>query len=279
MRSTLLMKSNPFFSRIFPALMAGLLLAAIAGPAQAQKHSPLLAQSQSGLQPKAPALLFSPAEKRSFEDLIRDFILNNPEVIIESIQSLQARDKRDAQARSKANLVKFHDELFNDPATPVGGNVKGDVTIVEFFDYRCGYCKRVFSAVQKLLNTDGNIRYVFKEFPILGPESVTASRAALAAWIVDKSKYEAFHQAMMGSKGGLPESRVMKMAAKIGYDAKALKKAMKDPRIDKMLEKNFALAKALDINGTPGFVIGNEVIRGAIDLETIKQLVAQARGS
>ena len=88
MRSTLLMKSNPFFSRIFPALMAGLLLAAIAGPAQAQKHSPLLAQSQSGLQPKAPALLFSPAEKRSFEDLIRDFILNNPEVIIESIQSL-----------------------------------------------------------------------------------------------------------------------------------------------------------------------------------------------
>ena len=279
MRSTLLMKSNPFFSRIFPALMAGLLLAAIPGPAQAQKHSPLLAQSQSGLQPKAPALLFSPAEKRSFEDLIRDFILNNPEVIIESIQSLQARDKRDAQARSKANLVKFHDELFNDPATPVGGNVKGDVTIVEFFDYRCGFCKRVFPAVMKVLKADRNIRYVYKEFPILGPQSLAASKAALAAWLTDKGKYEPFHRALMVTKGALPEQGVMKIAAKTGYDVKALKKTMADPRIDKMIEKNFALAQALDINGTPAFVIGDKIVRGAIDRAALKKLISQARGS
>ena len=279
MRSTLPMKSIPLFGRIFSALMTGLLLAAVAGPAQAQKHSPLLAQSQSGLQSKAPALLFSPAEKRSFEDLIRDFILNNPEIIIKSIQSLQARDKRDAQARSKANLVKFRSELFNDPATPVGGNVKGDVTIVEFFDYRCGFCKRVFPAVMKVLNDDKNIRYVYKEFPILGPDSVAASKAALAAWLIDKEKYESFHRALMVTRGALPEKRVMKIAAKTGYDVKALKKTMADPRINEMIKKNFALAQALDINGTPAFVIGDKIVRGAIDLAALKKLISQARGS
>ena len=269
---------RPGISGFLPGFLPGLLIAALliivgAAPAWAQSKSP--AQTMS----KTPAQPLSASEKLAIEGVVKDYLLNNPEVIIEAIQSLRQRDERNKAKKAKANLVKFRNELLNDPDTPVGANPKGDVTIVEFFDYRCGFCKRVFPDIMKVINADQNVRYVFKEFPILGPESVTASRAALAAWIVDKSKYEAFHQAMMGSKGGLPESRVMKMAAKIGYDAKALKKAMKDPRIDKMLEKNFALAKALDINGTPGFVIGNEIIRGAVDLATLKQLVAQARGS
>ncbi|MAF96796.1 MAG: hypothetical protein CMM60_13745 [Rhodospirillaceae bacterium] len=279
MRSTLPMKSIPFFRRIFPALMAGLLLAADALPAQAQKHSPLLAQSQSGLQSKASALSFSPAERRKIESVIRDFILKNPEIVIEAIRGLQARDKRDAQARSKANLVKFRGEIFNNPATPVGGNVKGDVTIVEFFDYRCGFCKQVFPVVMEVLNADKNIRYVYKEFPILGSESIAASKAALAAWLTDKGKYEPFHRALMVTKGALPEQRVMKIAAKTGYDVKALKKTMADPRIDEMIEKNYALARALGINGTPAFVIGDKIVRGAIDLATFKKLISQARGS
>ncbi len=273
------MKSIPFFRRIFPALMAGLLLAADALPAQAQKHSPLLAQSQSGLQSKASALSFSPAERRKIESVIRDFILKNPEIVIEAIRGLQARDKRDAQARSKANLVKFRGEIFNNPATPVGGNVKGDVTIVEFFDYRCGFCKQVFPVVMEVLNADKNIRYVYKEFPILGSESIAASKAALAAWLTDKGKYEPFHRALMVTKGALPEQRVMKIAAKTGYDVKALKKTMADPRIDEMIEKNYALARALGINGTPAFVIGDKIVRGAIDLATFKKLISQARGS
>jgi protein-disulfide isomerase len=228
---------------------------------------------------QTPAQPLSASEKQAIEGVVKDYLLNNPEIIIEAIQSLRERNERDKKTKAQANLVKFRTEIFNDPDTPVGANSKGDVTIVEFFDYRCGFCKRVFPDIMKVINADKNVRYVFKEFPILGPESVTASRAALAAWTVDKSKYEAFHQAMMEAKGRLPESRVMKLAAKAGYDAKALKKAMKDSRIDKMLEKNFALAKALDINGTPGFVIGNEIIRGAIDLKAIKLLVTKARGS
>ncbi len=235
--------------------------------------------AQSKTMSKIPAQPLSTSEKQAIEGVVKDYLLNNPEIIIEAIQSLRQREERDKAKRTKANLVKFRNDLLNGPDTPVGANPKGDVTIVEFFDYRCGFCKRVFPDIMKAINEDRNIRYVFKEFPILGPESVAASKTALAAWIVDKSKYEAFHQAMMGSKGGLPESRVMKMAAKAGYDVNALKKALADPRIDKMLEKNFALAQALDINGTPGFIIGNEVIRGAVDLETIKRLVTQARGS
>ena len=255
--------------RISGFLIAALLITVGAVPSWAQSKTPA----------KTPAQALSASEKQAIEGVVRDYLLNNPEIIIEAIQSLRKREDRNKEAKAKANLVKFRNDLLNDPDTPVGANPKGDVTIVEFFDYRCGFCKRVFPDIMKVINEDKNIRYVFKEFPILGPESVTASKAALAAWIVDKSKYEAFHRAMMGSKGGLPESRVMKMAAKAGYDVKALKKALADPRIDKMLEKNFALAKALDINGTPAFIIGNEVIRGAIDLETIKQLVTQARGS
>ena len=250
-------------------LIAALLITVGAAPAW----------SQSKTLAKTPAQPLSASEKQAIEGIVKDYLMNNPEVIIEAIQSLQESQERDKEAKAKANLVKFRNDLLNDPDTPVGANPKGDVTIVEFFDYRCGFCKRVFPDIMKVINEDKNIRYVFKEFPILGPESVAASKIALAAWIVDKSKYEAFHQAMMGSKGGLPESRVMKMAAKAGYDATALKKAMKDSRINKMLKKNFALAQALDINGTPAFIIGNEVIRGAVDLETIKRLVTRARGS
>lgn len=221
----------------------------------------------------------SAAERKAIEDIVRDYILKNPEVVIQSIQTMQAREKQATKEKAKASLVKLRPELLNDPASPVGFNLKGDVSIVEFFDYRCGYCKRVFPDIMKVLNEDKNIRYVFKEFPILGPDSITASKAALAAWNLDKEKYTAFHKAMMITKGGLPESRVMRIAAKVGYDVKALKKAMNEPRVQAQIDKNFAIAQALDINGTPAFIIGDEIIRGAVDLGTLKQLVAKARGS
>lgn len=240
---------------------------------------PAVAQTQAPLQSKAPARTFSPAEKQAFETLIRDYILNNPEVVIESIQSLRQREEKEGRDRAKVNLVKMREEILNDPATPVGGNPEGDVSIVEFFDYRCGFCKRVFPAVMEVLRTDKNVRYVFKEFPILGPDSVTAAKAALAAWTLDKGKYKSFHVALMGTKGALPESRVMRIAAKTGLDVEALKKAMNDPGIEEMIQKNLALAEALDINGTPAFIIGDEVIRGAIDLAALRRLVSQARGS
>ena len=254
---------------ILPLLIVGLLFAFGAGPS--------LAQSKTTAPSNTSAM--SPAERKSIENIVRDLLMKNPEIIIEAIQSMRQREQRDREERAKANLAKFKNELLNDPDSPVGANVKGDVTIVEFFDYRCGYCKRVFPDIVKVLNTDKNIRYVFKEFPILGPESVTASKAALAAWNLDKTKYMAFHKALMGSKGGLPEGRVLEIATAAGYDAKAMKAAMKDPKIDDMIAKNFELAKAFDINGTPAFIIGDEVIRGAVDLDALRSFISKARGS
>jgi len=254
---------------IVPLLIAGLLLAFGAVPAFAQPKATSPSTSSA----------MSPAERKSIEGVVRDLLMKNPEIIIEAIQSMRQREQRESEERAKANLVKFKNELLNDPDTPVGANVKGDVTIVEFFDYRCGYCKRVFLDIIKVLNTDKNIRYVFKEFPILGPESVTASKAALAAWSLDKTKYMALHKALMGSKGGLPEGRVLDFATKAGYDAMALKTAMKDPKIDDLIAKNFELAKAFDINGTPAFIIGDEIIRGAIDLQALRAIISKARGS
>lgn len=234
---------------------------------------PALAQEKST--PKA----FSPADRKAIEDVVREFLLNNPEVIVEAVRGLQEREKRASHQKAKANLVANRGELLNDPATPVGGNPKGDVTIVEFFDYRCGYCKRVMPSLQEVLKTDKNVRFVFKEFPILGPESVTAAKAALAAWRIDRKKYAALHWALMKTTGALPENRVMKIAADVGFDAQALKKAMDDPAIEVQIHKNYVLAEALEINGTPAFVIGDHVIRGATDLAAFRQLIAKARGS
>lgn len=220
----------------------------------------------------------SPGQKRAVEEVVREYLRRNPEVLLEAIGAIRA--KRDAEQQSKVrnNLVSLRGELENDPTSPVGGNPRGDVTIVEFFDYQCPYCKRVLPSVQTLLKTDGNIRYVFKEFPILGPQSVVAARAALAAWKLDRDRYVAFHTALLQSKGRLSERKILDLAAEIGLDVERLRAAMADPGIDKILAKNAELARALDINGTPAFVIGEKVVPGAVDLETLTALVSAARG-
>jgi len=257
--------------------LLGAVLIAAAGLAAAQDKS-AAPRTQSAAPPKASSPAMSTLDRKAIEDVVREFILNNPEIIVEAVHSLQEREKQESHQRLKATLVAKRSELLNDPATPVGGNPKGDVTIVEFFDYRCGYCKRVMPALQEVLKTDNNVRFVFKEFPILGPESVVASKAALAASMIDKGKYEAFHWALMKTTGALPESRVMKIAADAGFDVKALKKAMDDPKIETLIRRNYALAEALEINGTPAFIIGDHVIRGATDLAAFRQVIAKARG-
>ncbi len=252
-------------SRFFRAIVATAVLATALFGAPAPTHA------------EAGALT---SEQRSeINKLIHQYILDNPQVILESVQRMQAETEQKSRQQAQANVATYHEQLVNDPDAPVIGNPKGNVTVVEFFDYRCGYCKRVFPAVQELLKSDDNIRYVFKEFPILGPDSVFASRAALALWRMDKSKYHAFHAAMMLNKGALPESKVLSLASSLGIDAKALRSAAEAPEIDKILARNFKLAEALNINGTPAFVIGDELIPGAADLDTLRQKIRQARGS
>ena len=182
-------------------------------------------------------------------------------------------------ARDKGVGPEIIEKLFKDPTSPVGGNPNGDVTIVEFFDYQCGYCKWVFPRIEKLLIDDSNLRFVFKEMPILGPNSVFAARAALAARKQGEKQYVAFHKVMMASRGSLNKASVLRFATGAGLDVERLKGDMEDDNINDMIRRNLKLADALSINGTPAFVIGDTIVRGAVDLLKLKILVERARNT
>jgi protein-disulfide isomerase len=235
------------------------------------------ADKQSSPTP-APSTQMTVQQKLAFEKIIRDYLLRNPEVIVEAMQILRGREKATTRLQREKTLAHMKKDIYEDPSSPIGGNSKGDVTIVEFFDYNCGYCKKVHPTVVNLLKSDGNIRYVFKEFPILGNSSVIAARIALAAWDLDKSKYSDFHTALMQSRGGLSESKILRLAKKTGYDEAKLKVAMTDPKIEASIRKNHAIAQALNITGTPAFIIGNQVIPGAISAESMKKIISEIRG-
>jgi len=239
--------------------------------------SPSVAHAQSTLPSSSPKSGFSAEQKLELKSLIENYIRENPEIIIQSIQALQAREQASSEERARLHLIASKPELEQDPTSPVGGNPEGDVTVVEFFDYQCGYCKRVFPTIKKILKEDSNIRYVFKEFPILGPDSVTASKAGLAAWKIAPEKYVAFHSALMKSRGAIPLKRVLKFAKSVGIDTQKLTTEMNRPETKTIIDKVYALASRLNINGTPAFVIGDQLIPGAADEATLKQAIAKAR--
>jgi len=217
----------------------------------------------------------TPEQRKAIEAIIHDYLMQNPEVLIEALREAEAKANSDADIKAAQVLRDRRHEVFDDPATPVGGNPQGDVTVVEFFDYRCPYCKQVHPAIQKLLDQDPKLRFVYKEFPVLGEQSDIAAHAALAAKL--QGKYEPLHNAMMAAKGQITEEVVYRLAGSVGLDVDRLKRDMTDPEIDRALSANRSLAKALDLRGTPGFVIGDHIIPGAVDLDALKTMVADAR--
>jgi protein-disulfide isomerase len=214
-------------------------------------------------------------QRKAIEAIIHDYLMQNPDVLIEALRAAEEKANSDADAKAVQVLKDRRREVFDDPATPVGGNPQGDVTIVEFFDYRCPYCKQAQPALQALLDQDHKLRFIYKEMPVLGAPSVTAARAALAARL--QGKYEFFHAAMMATKGQITDDVVYQVAGSVGLDLDRLKRNMAAPEIDHALKANLALANALDIRGTPGFIIGEHIVPGAIDLDALKNLVADAR--
>ncbi len=218
-------------------------------------------------------------EQGRLEETIHKYLLEHPDVVLEVLNILQTRRESAKVERTRTNIAAHREALVNDPSSPVAGNPEGDVTLVEFFDYQCPYCKRVIGNVMTVIEDDPGLRVVYKEFPILGPASVIAARAALAARKQDPGKYLAFHEALMASRGRLSESAVMAIAAEAGFDVTRLKRDMALPEIQQTIDRNQALAQALGITGTPSFVIGDELVPGAIDLDALRQLIAQARAS
>jgi protein-disulfide isomerase len=217
------------------------------------------------------------AELEPFEQRVRDYLLNNPEVIMEALQILQERQRVAEEDELRQAIARRSDELLHDPAAPVAGNPAGDVTLVEFFDYNCPYCRRVAPTVAGLVAADPDLRVVYKEFPILGPGSTFAARAALAAR--EQERYAPFHEAMMDAEGTLDERRVLEIARAVGLDLARLRDDMGDPAIEQAIARNLELAAALGITGTPSFVIGEQIIPGAVDRGTLEALIAEVRRS
>ncbi len=227
----------------------------------------------AGGQADTPAA--APPDRDAVRKIVREYLLEHPEVIEEAIRVLQARREARKQDRVRAALREHDGVLRSHPMSPVSGNPKGDVTLIEFFDYQCGYCKRSLQPLKDLLESDGQLRIVWKEFPILGPVSRFAARAGMAA--ARQGRYLEYHVAVMGSRGKLTEDRVMAMAADAGLDVRRLRRDMADPAIESYLDETIRLARTLGINGTPAFVIGDTLVPGAVGRDRLKELIATAR--
>jgi protein-disulfide isomerase len=249
---------------------------ALAGFALASLVAPSAAGAEES---SAAAGGITPEQRQAIEAIIEDYIADHPEVVVNALRAYQAQVQKEEQQQAEAALQEVEDELLNDPGTPVAGNPDGDVTIVEFFDYNCGYCKQVLPSIQTLLETDDDVRYVFKEFPILGAGSVAASRAALAVWNLEPEKYLPFHVALMSARGSPGEAQILDLAERVGVDPVALQTEIQKPEIEDKLRANIALGQRINVKGTPAFIINGEIIPGAVSLDALRELVSAARES
>lgn len=220
---------------------------------------------------------FEGKDKAAIEKIVHDYILENPEVLIEAMHELDKKQQAANLAETQAVIEKSHKAIYNNPDDFVAGNPKGDVTIVEFFDYQCGYCKRSFEPLMEFVKGDGNIRLVLKEFPILGPVSLEASKAAIAA--NKQGLYLEMHEALFSHKGQIDSQAILDIAESVGLDIKKLKKDMADPAIADMVSRQYSLAETLKIDGTPAFIVGGELYPGAADHDRLEAMVKAARGS
>jgi len=214
-------------------------------------------------------------DKEQIEQIVRDYLLKNPEIVIQAIEGYQAQQRLAEHQKRQQALAELRERIYNDPNSPDNGVTDYDVTMIEFFDYQCHYCKKIFPDLVSVMDGDKRLRVVFKELPILGPASTYAARAALAAR--KQGKYMEFHTALMDLRGQLNEQRVMRTAAEIGLDTEQLAADMNDPEVEAQIRSNLSIAQEVGINGTPAMLIGNKFIPGAIDRAQMLKLVAEVR--
>ncbi|MDV2968060.1 DsbA family protein [Nitratireductor aquimarinus] len=211
------------------------------------------------------------------KELALEAIRENPQIIMEAVQLLKQQQAA-TQADAAADVLKnLRQSLEHDPNAPVLGNPDGDVTVVEFFDYNCPYCRRAMSEVQGLLDADQDVRLVYREWPILSEGSVFAAKAALAAR--EQDKYEEFHWALMGMEERAEEASVMRLAEEIGLDVKRLRTDMDEPEVQEHIDESMRLSQALGFNGTPSFVIGDDLVPGFVEQDQLEALVDKTRES
>ncbi len=250
---------NRFFRPILAAALVALLLPAGAPAARSQG--------------------FSDDQRREIERIVKDYLLAHPEVLQEVVAELEKRQATLDADRSKNAISTHRDALFNSTRQVTLGNPQGDITLVEFFDYNCGYCKRALSDMIELLKTDPQLKIVLKEFPVLGPGSIEAAQVAVAVRMQDKSgkKYLEFHQKLLSGRGQADKARAITAAKEVGLDVARLEKDLQSPEVRATLEESMKLAEALGINGTPSYVIGDSVVPGAVGVAALKKQIDAAR--
>lgn len=226
-----------------------------------------------------PALAQDAANDEAFGERVRAYLLENPHVIMEAVGVLQQREDAAAATADQDMIAAQMDALTNDGFSWVGGNPDGDITVVEFMDYRCGYCKKAHPEVESLLSADGNIRFIVKEFPILGEQSILGSQFAIAAHIVaGDDAYKAVHDTLMSYNGEITAESLSRLADSLDLDGAAILAKLDDPEVVRRISENRALGKALDISGTPTFVVQNQMVRGYVPAEQLQKMVDQLRG-
>jgi len=248
----------PAFRFLAPALFALALGAA-----------PLSASAQS----------FSDTQRGDIETIVKNYLISHPEVLEEAMNELSKRQAAAEAEKHEASVSKNADEIFNSPRGVTLGNKDGDVTFVEFFDYNCGYCKRAMADMLDLMKADPKLKVVLKEFPVLSQGSVEAAQVAVAVRMQDPTgkKYLDFHQKLLGGRGAADKARAMAVAKEVGLDMAKLEKDMASPEAKATIEENFKLAEAMGMNGTPSYVIGKQVVIGAVGIESLKEKIGVAR--
>jgi protein-disulfide isomerase len=241
--------------------------------------SAALALALCGAPLKASAQSFNDAQRGEIQKIMKDYLLQHPEILEEVSAELQKRQAAAEAEKHKAAVAANADLIFKSPRGVTIGNKDGDVTFVEFFDYNCGYCKRAMEDMVTIMKADPKLKVVLKEFPVLGPGSVEAAQVAVAVRMQDPTgkKYLDFHQKLLGGRGQADKARSLAAAKEAGLDMAKIEKDMASPEVRATIEENFKLAESMGMNGTPSYVIGNQVVIGAVGVEALKEKINQAR--
>jgi len=216
-------------------------------------------------------------DEEGTKKIIEKWVQDNPEKIIASLQGMQKKQAGATAQDAKKVIATSKEQLYNDKNSGIAGNPEGDVAVVEFFDYSCHYCKNVYPDVKKLIDNDKGVKVILKEFPILGPDSEKAAKAAIAVLKLNSGKYFAYHGALMSIQGAKSEEVLLDQAKKLGLNPAKVKEEMDKPEVEQIIAANRALGSSIGVRGTPGFIIGDELIPGALPYDQLKQKVDEIR--
>jgi protein-disulfide isomerase len=263
-----------FSLRTALAIAATMLLAPVA-----LGQSPAVQPNQSPAAEMPAASGFSADQTRAIENIVKNYLVQHPEVLQDAMDALDKRQKEAEAEKARTTIKDNKATIFSSAHQVVLGNPEGNVTMVEFFDYNCAYCKRALPDMLNLLKTDPDLKFVLKEFPVLGPGSVEAAHVAVAARMQDPTgkKYIEFHQKLLGGRGPADKTRALAVAKEVGFDMARIEKDMNSDEVKDTIDEDMKLADALGVNGTPSYVVGDQVIVGAVGLDELREKIKDQR--